>query len=104
MKKMILAVIIGITFPTLAVAQSSYSETNSRMAICRELGNSGVQAFELKRGMGEKPKAMGGYAAPIDQYAIDFGYNIANTKQDAYMAGWSYCMDNLDRLARAWGR
>jgi len=105
MKKTILALIIGITFPTLA--QADYRETQSRIELCRLVADLGPLGYQHKM-QGAARNASGvisrGYTGPLERYAYEYGFDTASSEKSAYMAGWSNCMDNVDRLARAWGR
>jgi hypothetical protein len=99
MKSTIVAIMLALLGQT--VLAGNYSEAAARESYCSQIGNTTVSIYDARVAriskqtlidMAEKKDG----DKPIDpsmQFSIAYGYDVATSQRDAYLAGWAYCMD-----------
>lgn len=98
-KTIIAALLLGASLP--AVAQD-YTFLVVQKQNCEFAAERSFNAFNLKQ-QGQPMQVIRvedvGWVYPIQKYAVEYGYNSAVNKEDAYMHSWAKCMDNFEWLA-----
>lgn len=82
-------------------AALDYQEENMRQTSCKFQGEESAVSFETKQAgepMFEITPEMGGAMYAMTKWSLEYGYNQATSKKDAFMASWSKCMDNWEYL------
>jgi len=94
--------VITITASPALAQRSDYQATSAKVELCKMAGQQGQRAWLAKQKELPMPVAGPdlGHIRPIISYANEYGYKAATDQRDADRNAWSYCMDNLDRLAR----
>ena len=93
MKKLAIALILSIS-ATCVFAQSYYQRAVAKQQMCREVGQFGVEAFDL-RVAGERRQKVVNATNEILYETAQYAYDSATDRKDAYSHGWATCMDNF---------
>ena len=97
-----IAALLVFVIPTFTHA-GDYEEALYIATRCEFLGDVGAGSFTAKQTNGRTmsaTKETAGMLYPLVVFAVNYGYNIAVDKEEAYNVSYGKCLDNYEWLAR----
>jgi hypothetical protein len=100
MKKTLQALALCALTISAAMAQNTYQAAQFRHDMCDTVGRAGMVARKFKEANVpyDRSKLADSASLVLTLWAVNYGLNQADSREDAYKTGFAKCMDNIDMV------